>query len=378
MGKRIPSRLGVAKIRTARCCAGAAKVARVPQLMARLRDLAPPATRATVKNIAAGLLCAVGVPAFARRRHRDLLAIVMFHGVEDEPPSPACWHVLDAAMYRRQLEYIREHFNVLPLEEALERLAVGTLPPRAMAITFDDGTRNLATHAVPVLRDLGLPAAVFLATGPMGSDESLWPDRLWLAIAHTTATEIDLAALGLGTRSLDGTASRGTVYAAAVARLKDLADAQRVAVLDEILGAVGHRDGGDGGPFRMLSWNEAREMANDGLVTLYPHTVTHPILARCSDDKVEREITDSCATLQRETGLTPTVFAYPNGRLQDFDARAKDALRRRGVRWALSTTVGFADRRCDPMALPRLAVGSDSSFDYFRLMVSGGLPRRSG
>ncbi|HEV7580445.1 MAG TPA: polysaccharide deacetylase family protein [Mycobacterium sp.] len=346
--------------------------------MARLRDLAPPATRATVKNIAAGLLCAVGVPAFTRRRHRDLLAIVMFHGVEDEPPSPACWHVLDAPMYRRQLEYIREHFNVLPLEEALVRLAAGTLPPRAMAITFDDGTRNLATHAVPVLRDLGLPAAVFLATGPMGSDESLWPDRLWLAIAHTTATEVDLATLGLGTRSLDGTASRGTVYAAAVARLKDLADAQRVAVLDEILGAVGHRDGGDGGPFRMLSWDEARQMANDALVTLYPHTVTHPILARCSDDKVEREITDSCATLQRETGLTPTVFAYPNGRLQDFDARAKDALRRRGVRWALSTTPGFADRRCDPMALPRLAVGSDSSFDYFRLMVSGGLPRRSG
>jgi hypothetical protein len=44
----------------------------------------------------------------------------------------------------------------------------------------------------------------------------------------------------------------------------------------------------------------------------------------------------------------------------------------------LSTTAGFADRRCDPLALPRLAVGSDSSFDYFRLMVSGGLPRRYG
>ncbi|WAC89723.1 polysaccharide deacetylase family protein [Mycobacterium sp. Aquia_213] len=342
--------------------------------MARLTDLAPPATRATVKNIAAGMLCAAGVPALARRRHRDALAIVMFHGVEDEPLSPACWHVLDSARYRRQLEYIREHFNVLPLEEALERLAAGTLPPRAMAITFDDGTRNLATHAVPVLRELGLPAAVFLATGPMGSDETLWPDRLWLAIARTSATEADLSALGLGTRSLDGTASRGAVYAAAVARLKDLADAQRIAVLDEILGALD--DGGAGGPFRMLSWDEAREMADDGLVTLYPHTVTHPILARCNDDKVEREIADSCATLERETGLTPTIFAYPNGRLQDFDARAKDALRRRGVRWALSTTLGFADRGCDPMALPRLAVGSDSSFGYFRLMVSGGLPRR--
>lgn len=331
---------------------------------------------ARLKNIAAGLLCAAGLPALTRRRHRDALGIVMFHGVEDEPLSPACWHVLGAAQYRRRLEYLREHFNVLPLEEALDRLAAGTLPPRAMAITFDDGTRNLATHAVPVLRELKLPAAVFLATGPMGGDETLWPDRLWLAIARTTATEVDLAALGLGARSLADTANRGKVYAAAVERLKDLPDAQRIAVLDEILDALGYRDGGDGGPFRMLSWREAREMVSDGLVALYPHSVTHPILARCGDDKLEREITDSCAALEHETGRTPTIFAYPNGRPRDFDNRAKDLLRRRGVRFALSTTPGFADRRCDLLALPRLAVGSDSSFDYFRLMVSGGLPRR--
>ncbi|OBB86187.1 polysaccharide deacetylase [Mycobacterium colombiense] len=332
--------------------------------------------RPAVKNIAARLLCAAGVPALARRRHRDVLAIVMFHGVEDHPLSPPCWHVNGAALYRRQLEYVREHFNVLPLEEALACLAAGTLPPRALAITFDDGTRNLATHALPVLRDLNLPAAVFLATGPVGTGETLWPDRLWLAIARSSADEIDLTALGLGTHSLDGSARRGAVYVAAVEGLKNLADAERIAVLGEVLGLLGHRDDGDPGPFRMLSWDEAREIAADPLVTLYPHTVTHPILARCGDDKVEQEIADSCAALERETGLTPTIFAYPNGRPQDFDARAMDALRRRGVRWALSTAPGFADRRCDPLALPRLAVGSNSSFDYFRLMVCGGLPRR--
>jgi peptidoglycan/xylan/chitin deacetylase (PgdA/CDA1 family) len=344
--------------------------------MARLTKLVPPATRTTVKNIAAGLLCAAGLPAIARRRHHELLAIVMFHGVEDEPLSPACWHVLDSASYRRRLEYLGKHFNVLPLEEGLERLAAGTLPPRAMAITFDDGTANLAHRAVPVLRELGLPAAVFLTTGPMGSDETLWPDRLWLAIARTTGTGVDLSALGLGTRSLVGTAERGTVYAAAVERLKDLDDTQRITVLAQVLDSLGYRDGGGGGPFRMLSWAQAKEMASDGLVTLYPHSVTHPILARCSDDKVDREITDSCATLARETLRAPTVFAYPNGRPQDFDTRARDVLRGCGVRWALSTARGFADRHCDPMALPRLAVGSNASFDYFRLMVSGGLPLR--
>ena len=130
-----------------------------------------------VLEVAARLLCAVGVPALARRRRRGL-AILMYHGVEAEPLSPACSHVLDASSLRRQLRYLRMHFNVLPLDEALERLAAGTLPDRAVALTFDDGTRNLATNAVPVLRSLGLPAAIFLATGPMGTGETLWPDRL--------------------------------------------------------------------------------------------------------------------------------------------------------------------------------------------------------
>ncbi len=329
-----------------------------------------------VRKIAAGLLCAVGVPALTRRRHRDRLAIVMFHGVVDESPSPPCRHVTEVALYRRQMRYLREHFNVLPLKEALSRLAAGTLPPRAVAITFDDGTRNLATHALPVLRDLRLPAAVFLATGPIGADTPLWPDRLWLAFARTPAADVDLSTLGLGVRPLDGAAARGRAYEAAVASLKDLADERRIAVMDKILGALGHRDDGDAGPFRMLTWGEAREMARDGLIALYPHTVTHPILARCGDDKVAREITASCSAIHRETGQAPTIFAYPNGRLQDFDGRARAVLRAQGVRWALSAAPGFADRRSDPLALPRLAGGSAPSFAYFRLMVSGGLPRR--
>jgi hypothetical protein len=85
----------------------------------------------------------------------------MFHGVEPEPLSPPCWHVLDAATLRRQLDYVRRVFSVLPLEEALDRLRRGTLPDHAAVITFDDGTQNLLTQAAPILRDLaaggGLP-----------------------------------------------------------------------------------------------------------------------------------------------------------------------------------------------------------------------------
>lgn len=107
--------------------------------------------------------------------------------------------------------------------------------------------------------------------------------------------------------------NRGKADAAAVEGLKTLADERRVEVVDEVLDALGYRDDGDGGPFRMLAWDEARDMASDGLVSLHPHSVTHPILARCGDDKVEREITVSCATLEREPGASQWFSLTPTG-----------------------------------------------------------------
>jgi peptidoglycan/xylan/chitin deacetylase (PgdA/CDA1 family) len=325
----------------------------------------------TIIDIAARVMCAVGVDSVALRRANRRLAIVMFHGIEPEPLSPACSHVLAVSMLRKQLTYLSENFRVLPLAEALERLGAGTLPDRAVALTFDDGTRNLASHAAPVLRSLNLPAAIFLATGPMGSDETLWPDRLWLAFARTDVSEVDLTDVGLGRMPLRNDAQRGKAYGVVVERLKNIPDSQRMAFMEWLLGALDVRDDRDSGPFRLLTWEEAHALVEDGHVALYPHTVTHPILARCADDKVKREVEDSCSAIEQELGHAPLVFAYPNGRPEDFDDRAVAALRQRGVRWALSTCQGLADSQSDPYALPR--IGSTASFALFRLQVSGAL-----
>jgi peptidoglycan/xylan/chitin deacetylase (PgdA/CDA1 family) len=307
---------------------------------------------------------------------RGRLAILMFHGVEAKPLSPPCHYVIDAATLRCELEFIRRHFHVLPLEEALERLGASTLPDRAAALTFDDGTRNLATHAAPILRDLELSAAVFLATGPMGTGETLWPDRLWLAFARTKASDINLSAVGLGTRSLRSAADRGEAISAAVGHLKKLPDGERMTRVASLVATLGPEVGASGGPFEMLSWDEARALTREGLVTLHPHSVTHPILSRCPDEKIEYEVTESCVTVEQETGHAPTIFAYPNGQVEDFDERAKAALRRNGIRWALATTKGFAHGDSDPLALPRIGIMGNFSLARFQLDVSGAVPSR--
>lgn len=333
--------------------------------------------RDVLKALAAQVLCATGVARLARRRLHGQLAILMFHGVEAQPLSPPCPYVLDAPTLRRELKFVSLHFTVLPLDEALERLSNGTLPARAATLTFDDGTRNLAVHAAPILRELGLPAAVFLATGPMGTSETLWPDRLWLAFARTRVGDIDLAAFGLEEKhSLRDAAGRTEAWLAVIRHLKTVSDTERIDWVESITDALGAEADATPGPFELLSWDEARAMMHDARVSLHPHTVTHPILSRCTDEKVDAEISESCMTLERETGQSPSIFAYPNGQVSDFDHRAKEVLRRNGIRWALSTTSGFADRNSDPLELPRIGIGGDGSYAQFRLRVSGALPLR--
>lgn len=327
--------------------------------------------RTVMREAAAWSLCAIGVPTLLRWHRSKKLAILMFHGVEGEPIDPPCGYVLDAVTLRRELEYVRRHFTVLSLEDALLRLDEGTLPDRAAVLTFDDGTANLATHAGPVLRQLNLPAAVFVATGLMGTTEALWPDKLFLAFARTDKSELDFTSMGLGQRSLRTGDDRVRVRDSVIEFLKEVPDVDRITRVESLCAALGPAINASGSPFEMLTWDAARSLANGGLVTLYPHSVTHPVLSRCSDEKVDYEVTVSCAAVQSNTGRKPMVFAYPNGREIDFDGRAKAALRRNGVRWALATTNGYATRDSDALALPRIGIGSNHSAAMFRLKVAG-------
>lgn len=302
----------------------------------------------------------------------------MYHGIVAEPPQIPCWHVTDRAEFARQMVYLQANCSVLPLQEALERMEAGTLPDRAVTLTFDDGTRNLSECAVPVLRELGMPAAVFLTTGPMDTGDVLWPDRLWQAFAGTDAMVVDLRALGMGPAVLGTADSRAATYQCVVTRCKELPDGDRIRMVDGLITALGGSGNPAEGPFAMLSWAEAHAMTRAADVTLHPHSVTHPILSRCADAKVLQEIVQSCAAVGRQTGSAPEIFAYPNGRFHDFDGRAKEVLRDCGIRWALASTHGFADRDCDPLALPRLAIGGDMSLARFRLLVSGALDGAEG
>src|SRR5579871_1391778 len=106
----------------------------------------------------------VGIFAAAKAsqwRNQRLL-ILCYHGIsfEDEHEwSPGLY--LSASMFRERMRILAEGgYRVLPLGEALERMEKGTLPPKSVAITFDDGEYNFHALAYPILKEFGLPATL--------------------------------------------------------------------------------------------------------------------------------------------------------------------------------------------------------------------------
>src|SRR5277367_2426940 len=97
---------------------------------------------------------------------RERLLILCYHGVslEDEHEWWPALFVSPQHLERR-LEILKKgNYAVLPLAEALERLYRKDLPPRSVAITFDDGTYDFYRQAYPRLKQYAFPATVYLST----------------------------------------------------------------------------------------------------------------------------------------------------------------------------------------------------------------------
>jgi peptidoglycan/xylan/chitin deacetylase (PgdA/CDA1 family) len=218
----------------------------------------------------------------------------MYHVIGERDETPERFVVPIGAFERQMAWLARLRFNVLRLEDAVRSLLAGEqLPPRAVVLTFDDGTRDLLTLGLPVLQRHGFPATAFVVTRAMG-ERIGWTER-------------------------PGIAGR-----------------------------------------QILTWEEALQL--EPLVTLEPHTRTHPSLPTLDDEQLHAEIAGSRTDLTERTGRSHAYFAYPYGH---HDARVAAAAAEAGYTASVSVRWGLSDATTDRHALKRLSINGDESFARF-------------
>ncbi|HWP23818.1 MAG TPA: polysaccharide deacetylase family protein [Candidatus Binatia bacterium] len=306
----------------------------------------------------------LGFPFVKRRRARSA-QILLYHRINDE--SDRVFPAVPTRVFARQMEYVAENYIVCSLGEMVERLRSNDLPPNLLAITFDDGYRDNFTHAFPVLRRLGLPATIFLATDAIGTGRVLWQDRVFAALRETRATVLENFPGDGAPIRIGGYSDRQGALIRILKFLWSLEEGERSAWVDKVIRQLGvqNRIKSDG---LMLNWEDVRHMSQRG-ITFGSHTVTHPVLSKISLQRAREEIRASKTIIESNLQAPVKHFAYPVGRREDFTDEIKKEVRAAGFESAVTTIFGVNDSRQDLLELRR-ATPWDHDIDAFALQLS--------
>jgi peptidoglycan/xylan/chitin deacetylase (PgdA/CDA1 family) len=305
-------------------------------------------------------------------------AVLMYHQVVDTPVS-----IWDTAVSPR---HFREHMEaladsgrpVLPFGAFVAALCAGRLPPRAIAITFDDGYADNAAQALPVLEELGLPATFFVTACAVDAPGEMWWDELE-RILLTLPDLPDHLDIRIGERDLsfdiDGTPADSIGWFASTDEPRCGRQRALVAIWQELtprslddkeaacvqLAAWAGVDAEPRATHRMLTAAELARMAASTSAEIGSHTMTHASLP--ASDDLAYELARSREALSAHVGAPVDVIAYPSGH---YDERVRAATADAGYVAAASCDLGAVRPGTDPLAVPRLMVRDWTGREFAR------------
>ncbi len=287
------------------------------------------------------------------------LSILTFHRVLARP-DPIFPAEVDAARFDRLMALVARSFEVLPLQQAVRLLQQGALPPRALAITFDDGYADNHDIALPILQRHGLRACFFVATGFLDGGR-MFNDTVIECIRRSPLPEVDLGVFGLGRLPLGSPAQRAAAIEKVIPVVKFRSTEQRAPLLAQLQRQCQPSSLPDD---LMMSRRQLQALGAAGM-EIGAHTVHHPILCQLSDAQAEAELRDGRDELRRLTGQPVTLLAYPNGLPdRDYDLRHVAMARRLGFEAAVTTASGVARPGQDPFQLPRYTPWNPSPWSW--------------
>lgn len=247
-------------------------------------------------------------------------------------------NVVDIKNFKNQLEFLKSTYNIINLLQLKNFFFLeGKLPDNPLLITFDDGDFSLYEKAFPVLKELKIPAIVFIITELLNSNKPFWWDEIEFYLGKEQGNK-------------------------KVWEVKEWENKDRL----EYLEVLRQKNIQKVPSTRQLSSNEVKKMNEEGFIVAN-HSHTHPMLNQCSKSEIINEMSQSMTVL-KSLNLESEVFAYPNG---NFSDSAEDVLIKNGIKLAFLFDHKINKKEIHPLRISRVAVDDTTPIWKLRFILSG-------
>jgi len=291
-------------------------------------------------------------------------AIFMLHHVRprrDAEFQPN--HHLEVApeFLRAMLAHLRSRgIDIITMDEVHQRLIERNFSRRFACFTLDDGYRDNRDFALPVMREFDAPCTVYVTSDFAEGTGRLWWIALEMVIAKASSIEAEIG--GVAVRLDTGTPA---AKQAAFDRLHDwLRGLPGEHDIHREIAALCTRHGVDATAIcreLCMSWDELKPFADDPLVTIGAHTITHCNLARQPEAIASHEMAISRARIETALQRPVVHFAYPYGDKIAAAAREFTLAHAAGFKTAVTTRPGmiFPESADHLTALPRVSLNGN-------------------
>ena len=315
----------------------------------------------------------------ASRFFKPAAAILAYHSVVEDPQLTD--YILGSSRARvhfeRHVETLARKFSPVTIDDVAEFARSGRrLPPRAVAVTFDDGFADNYEVALPILSRYGVPATFYIMVDAVENGTLPWYCRIRFAFNTTKKTEWTYPETGQ-IYKLGSPEERRAAMPVAWDRGAALAGAEQQAFVEEVESAL------EIDPLSskakhglMMDWEQVRGLQKAGH-TIGGHTLSHPNVAQVSEGAARSEILGCKQRLEEKLGTPVKDFSYPHPALNPhWSSQTLEITQEAGFKSAVLTTYGAVRAGDDSLAMKRMYTPPD--LDQFTLNLQSAFLRKSG
>jgi len=258
--------------------------------------------------------------------------------------------------FRMQMRLLRDHYRPVLLDDIVDWLEHRKeLPPRSVAITFDDGFEDNHRVATPIMEEFGIRATFFLTSGCVEHQTLPWFAKMRF-LTNQAGKHSKLVHDFVAERDWQFPQDARNVslfHTRQCACMSWHQQMERIAYVENMLDLQFDSEPAP----RMMTWEMARELIQRGH-SIGNHSYSHPNIGYISKETKQVEIVESHKLLEQRLGVPPEHFSYPHPCLDpQHDEESDEIVRSLGYKSVVLTKPGRVECHTSPAHLSRVSVG---------------------